>query len=324
MGQKLVLLVNLGSPEQLSVAAIRKFLRSFLSDQRVVGLPRLLWYPILYGIILPLRSKKLLHKYQQIWLENDCAPLIHYTKEQARLLQEHLRATDDTARVGYAFCYGAEDIKAQLVKYSAEQAISELVVVPLYPQYSSSTTAAVFDQISHYYQKSYSVPKIKFINSFADHSLYIQALANQVREHWASNGRGDRLVVSFHSLPVKLVENGDSYVEECKLTYQLLCQALELEPEVEAKLCFQSKFGRAEWVGPATDATLNVLAMAEIATVDVICPGFVSDCLETLEEIAIQNRELYISRGGRELRYIPCLNASSELTIVLNKIIQEG
>lgn len=323
MSQRLVLLVNLGSPEQLSVGAIRKFLRLFLSDKRVVGLPRLLWYPILYGIILPLRSKKLLHKYQQIWLKEDCAPLIHYTKEQARLLQEHLQASDDTTRVGYAFCYGSEDIKAQLAKYSAEQTISELVVVPLYPQYSSSTTAAVFDQITHYFQKSYSIPQIKFINSFATHPLYIQTLANQVRGHWANNGRGDRLVVSFHSIPVKLVENGDSYVEECKLTYQLLCQALELEPEVEAKLCFQSKFGRAEWVGPATDATLNILATAEIATVDVICPGFVSDCLETLEEVALQYRELFISRGGRELRYIPCLNASNELTKILNRL-QEG
>lgn len=324
MKQKLILLVNLGSPEQLSVGAIRKFLRSFLSDKRVVGLSRLLWYPILYGIILPLRSQKLLHKYEQIWLKEDRAPLIHYTKEQAKLLQEHLQMLGDTTRVGYAFCYGSENISAQLAKYSAEQKISELVVIPLYPQYSSSTTAAVFDQVSRYFQKSYFIPKIKFINSFAGHPLYIQALASKVREHWTNNGRADKLVVSFHSIPVKLVENGDNYIEECHLTYQLLCQELGLNPDVEAKLCFQSKFGRAKWVEPATDATLGILARAEVATVDVICPGFVSDCLETLEEVAIQYRELFVSCGGRELRYIPCLNSSSELAIVLNKIIQES
>ena len=312
--KKLILLVNLGSPEGLSVGAIRNFLRQFLSDQRVVGLPKLLWYPILYGIILPIRAKKLLHKYAQIWLKDHGTPLSYYTQCQAEKLQTLVKSN---GVVDYAFCYGSRSIAAQLSKLDQEHRFSELVVLPLYPQYSSSTTAAVFDQVSEYYRRAYYVPRINFINSFATNSDYIAALANQVREQWLLTGRSDKLMVSFHSVPVKLVESGDSYIQECQATYHLLCQELGLSIENDAVLCFQSKFGKAKWVEPATDFVIKELATNGVKSLDVICPGFVSDCLETLEEVAIQYHDLFIQCGGTKLNYIPCLNDSPNLIKVL-------
>lgn len=312
--KKLILLVNLGSPEDLNVGAIRNFLRQFLSDQRVVGLPKLLWYPILYGIILPIRAKKLLHKYAQIWLKEHGTPLSYYTRCQAEKLQV---LVSNNCVVDYAFCYGSRSIAAQLAKLSQEHSFNELAVLPLYPQYSSSTTAAVFDQISEYYSQAYYIPKINFINSFATNPAYIAALASQVREQWLLAGQSDKLMVSFHSVPVKLVESGDSYIQECQATYHLLCQELGLSAEDDAVLCFQSKFGKAQWVEPATDVVIKELATNGVKTLDVICPGFVSDCLETLEEVAIQYHDLFIQSGGVNLNYIPCLNDNPNLIKVL-------
>ena len=312
--KKLILLVNLGSPEDLSAGAIRNFLRQFLSDQRVVGLPKLLWYPILYGIILPIRAKKLLHKYAQIWLKEHGTPLSHYTHCQAEKLQA---LVSNDCIVDYAFCYGSRSIASQLSNLGKEHSFNELVVLPLYPQYSSSTTAAVFDQVSEYYRQAYYIPRINFINSFAANSDYITALANQVREQWLLAGRSNKLMVSFHSVPVKLVESGDSYIKECQATYHLLCQELGISTKNDAVLCFQSKFGKAKWVEPATDVVIKELAANGVKTLDVICPGFVSDCLETLEEVAIQYHDLFIQCGGTKLNYIRCLNDSPNLIKVL-------
>ncbi len=317
--KKLVLLVNLGSPETLSVGAIRNFLRQFLSDQRVVGLPKLLWYPILYGIILPIRAKKLLHKYAQIWLKDHGTPLSYYTRCQAESLQ---KLVGSKYVVDYAFCYGSRSIAARLNELSETHRFSDLTIIPLYPQYSSSTTAAVFDQVSDYYRQAYFVPRINFVNSFATHPAYITALANQVRNQWNKNERGDKLMVSFHSIPVKLVESGDSYIQECSATYQLLCQELGINAETDAVLCFQSKFGKAKWVEPATEAVTKELAANGVKTLDVICPGFVSDCLETLEEVAIQYHDLFIQSGGTKLNYIPCLNDNQDLIKILSDLSQ--
>lgn len=310
---KLILLVNLGSPEELSTISIRKFLRSFLSDQRVVGLPRLFWYPILFGIILPLRVKKLLHKYQQIWHSSNKSPLTYYTQQQALLLQEN---TD--ALVEYAFCYGENTVHEQLTKLEQQYLFKNIQVIPLYPQYSSSTTAAVFDQIYKYYKTKYFIPSINFVNGFADNRDYILALADSIRKHWQQYGVANKLVVSFHSVPVKLIANGDIYKQECETTFKLLCQELNLSEDM-AILCYQSKFGKAKWVEPATDVVIKSIA-ANTQVCDVICPGFVSDCLETLEEVAMMYRDLFKQYGGSELRYIPCLNDSSELINVLAKI----
>jgi len=314
--QKLVLLVNLGSPEELSVSAIRKFLSEFLSDKRVVGLSRLIWYPILFGVILPFRARKLLHSYQKIWLETDSSPLTHYTKLQAQQLQHYL---GESVYVDYAFTYGSRSISAVLSQ-KAYKNCKNLIVIPLYPQYSSSTTASVYDQLARFYADQYFIPKLKFINSFAGNTNYIKALADTVRQHWTKHGRAQKLIVSFHSIPLKLIYMGDSYLEECQLTYHLLCNELNLVPDVDAKLTFQSKFGKAKWLEPATASTVTLLAKALVESLDVICPGFISDCLETLEEIAIQNRELFINSGGKQLNYICCLNDSIACTEMLAQL----
>jgi ferrochelatase len=294
--QKLILLVNLGSPAQLNVGAIRQFLRKFLADRRVVGLPKILWYPILYGIILPLRAPKLLHKYQKIWLDElNKSPLSHYTQLQAQQMAQLLNA-DDYA-VDYAFCYGERNLIEQLAKYNNTE-LNQLTIIPLYPQYSSSTTAAVFDQLANYYKTSYHIPQIKFIRSYATNQLYIKMIAQQIKDHWQDHGMAERLMFSFHSIPVSLVNNGDSYIAECQQTYQLVCQELDICPQTKAVLCYQSKFGKAKWVEPATEQVIQDLAYNSVTTLDVICPGFVSDCLETLEEVAIQYRELFINNGG--------------------------
>lgn len=316
--RKLVLLVNLGSPDELSVVAIRKFLRIFLSDQRVVGLPKLLWYPILYGIILPIRAKKLLHKYQQIWHSSNSSPLVYYTQEQSRLLQEKIA---NGYAVDYAFSYGSTSI-AEVLNQEKYKHLESLIVIPLYPQFSSSTTASVFDQLAKYYRAKYFIPEIRLINSFYNNPVYIKAIADKIRQHWELNGRAERLLVSFHSVPVALIEKGDSYFEECKLTYFLLCKELEINPEVNAKLSFQSKFGRAKWIEPATSDVVELFAKSQIKTVDVVCPGFMSDCLETLEEIAIMNKEIFIANGGQDLRYISCLNDNPVVADILNELIR--
>lgn len=317
--KQLVLLVNLGSPAQLSVAAIRVFLRDFLSDKRVVGLPRWLWYPILYGIILPIRAKKLLHKYKLIWRDDGLSPLSYYTKCQAEKLAV---CCDGNTVVDYAFCYGDNTIKERLMHLEAQYHFDSLVVIPLYPQYSSSTSAVVFDQVTNYYSRKYYIPSISYVTSFADHAAYIQLLANSVRHHWDINGRADKLLLSFHSIPVALVDSGDTYVAECELTRELLCKSLGLTPS-DVLIAYQSKFGRAKWVEPATDAVIKQLAKST-SSIDVICPGFVSDCLETLEEVAIQYRDLYISHGGQKLCYIPCINDNPTFGGVLSELIKQN
>lgn len=312
---KLILLVNLGSPQRFEVKAIRAFLREFLSDQRVVGLPRWLWFPILYGIILPIRAKKLLHKYAQIWHSSGVSPLVFYTQRQVDLLTKYAKSDDI---VDYAFCYGNNSITNKLTQLEKKYTFSKLIIIPLYPQYSSSTSASVFDQISNFYIKRYYIPHIEYINSFASNELYIKALANSVQAHWQKHGKGDKLLLSFHSIPVKLVNNGDTYVDECMQTKDMLSKELGLTDN-EIMVSFQSKFGKAEWVTPATDVVIKELATIT-QNIDVICPGFVSDCLETLEEVAISYRELYKINGGNELRYIDCLNDNEDLVKILAQL----
>ncbi len=316
--KKLILLVNLGSPEALDVKSIKNFLKVFLSDKRVVNLPRYLWYPILYGIILPIRSKKLLHKYQQIWLDGKGMPLSYYTQQQALQLQQEFDNSDTV--VDYAFCYGSRTIRERLTHFEASFTIDELIVLPLYPQYSSSTTAPVFDQLSAYYTDKYQIPQIKFINSFAVNRQYIKILADNVRKYWIES-QETKLVVSFHSVPVDLIDNGDSYVKECESTYLALCIELGLDPKLNALLCYQSKFGKAKWVEPATDNTIKSLALSGCKNIVVVCPGFVSDCLETLEEVSQEYRDLFLNNGGKKFGYVPCFNDSFEFINVLKKII---
>jgi ferrochelatase len=300
-----VLLVNLGTPDEPTPKALRRYLKQFLSDPRVVEIPRLIWWPILNGIILNTRPAKSAKKYASIW-SKEGSPLRVHTERQARLLKGYLGHAGKPALVEYAMRYGQPSIAMMLDKLLAEGAI-RIVVVPLYPQYAASSTASVFDAVATWIKVTRNVPELRFVRSFPDHPGYIAALAASVREHWRLNQRAEKLVMSFHGIPQRSVDQGDPYCDECQTTGRLLAEALQLKPN-EYVITFQSRFGAAEWLQPYTQPTLEKLAREGTASVDVICPGFVGDCLETLEEIAMECRDAFIAKGGREFRYIPCLN----------------
>lgn len=313
--KKLILLVNLGSPEELSIRGIKKFLALFLSDKRVIGLPRILWYPILYGIILPFRSKKLLHLYANLWHKSNKSPLIYYTEEQARILSDQQKS--DTL-VMHAFSYSNPKIEDVLSKMHVKYDITYLKVIPLYPQFSSTTTSSVFDKVASFYKDKYYLPHIDFVRDFHKDDSYIELVANKIKESWNKSGRGDKLVLSYHSLPVSLIQKGDSYFEECLATSELIVKKLGLNIE-QYIVTFQSKFGKQEWLTPATFLELINLAKKGIS-IDIVCPGFVSDCLETLEEINVTNRQVFMDNGGKNYNYIPCLNDDVEFIQCLAQI----
>ena len=312
LSKNVILLVNLGSPNSLSISSIRKFLRAFLSDKRVLNLPKILWYPILYGIILTFRAKRLLKQYTKIWLF-DNSPLIHYTDIQASKLSSkgHI--------VKYAFSYANPSINDVLSEIHHTIAPDKLTIVPMYPQFSSTTTLPVFDSISKFYKDKYYIPEIKFVSEFATNSLYIEALCKTISESWQKNGKSQKLVFSYHGLPLDIIKRGDAYFKQCKLTTKLVITQLGLT-ENEYIMVFQSRFGAQKWLSPATNITLAALACDGVTSVDIICPGFVSDCLETLEEIAILNKEVFLNAGGVSYNYIPCLNDSNDFIKVLNSL----
>jgi protoporphyrin/coproporphyrin ferrochelatase len=289
-----VLLVNLGTPAAPTAQAVQSYLAEFLSDPRVVELPRFLWLPILHGIVLRSRPKRSAKKYAQIWTAEG-SPLAVHTARQASLLQAAL----PEMRVEYAMRYGEPTIAAALQRLAA---CTDLQVVPLYPQYSRPTTESVRDVLPR---------GTRMIESFHDHPAYIGAVAANVRRHWEEHGRAEMLLMSFHGLPQRSVDRGDPYEKQCGETGRLLATALGLG-DTAWKLTFQSRFGAARWLQPYTQPTLVGLARAGCRRVDVVCPGFVSDCLETLEELGIEARRSFLAAGGAELRLIPCLNESPE------------
>ncbi len=287
-----VLLVNLGTPSAPTAQAVRSYLAEFLSDPRVVELPRIVWLPILHGIVLRTRPKRSAAKYASIWTPEG-SPLAVHTARQAHLL----RAALPEVQVEHAMRYGEPRIESALQKVAA---CANLVVLPLYPQYSRSTTESVRDRLPN---------GTRMIESFHDHPAYVGAVADSVRRHWDAHGRAETLVMSFHGLPRRSIERGDPYEEQCRETARLLASALELG-DAQWKLTFQSRFGAAEWLQPYTQPTLVDLARAGTRRVDVVCPGFVSDCLETLEELGIEALRAFREAGGPELRLVPCLNES--------------
>ncbi|MCK2088460.1 ferrochelatase [Thauera aromatica] len=304
-----VLLVNLGTPAAPTPAAVRPYLKQFLSDPRVVEIPRLLWWPILNGIILNTRPAASAKKYASIWMDEG-SPLLVHTLRQAGLLTRHLAdAGHDGLDIRYAMRYGAPSIPTTLNAMRA-RGCTRILVLPLYPQFSASTTATVFDEVAHCLQHWRNPPELRFVRDFHDHPGYIAALADNVRRHWVAHGHPDRLVLSFHGLPRRTLELGDPYHCECRTTARLLSEALELEPD-RVLVCFQSRFGKARWLEPYTQPTLEALATQGVGRVDVMCPGFVSDCLETLEEIAIECKEAFLGKGGKAFHYIACLNEES-------------
>lgn len=292
-----VLLVNLGTPTAPTAAAVRRYLGEFLSDPFVVQIPRLLWWPLLHGVILPLRSARVAKKYAEIWLPGG-SPLAVHTRALAAAVQSRMPG----ARVLHAMRYGEPSIDARL-RALREAGVRRVVVLPLYPQYSSTTTGTVDARVA----RAADAPPARVIQDYATDPGWVAAVAASVRAHWQAHGRGETLMLSYHGVPQRLVDGGDPYAAQCEASTAAIVQALALAPG-EYVMTYQSRFGRERWLGPATDDTLGELARKGVRGVDVVCPGFAADCLETLEEIAMQNAELFVGQGGERLSYIPCLN----------------
>jgi ferrochelatase len=301
-----VLLVNLGTPEAPTAAALRPYLKQFLSDPRVIEVPRVVWWPILHGLVLTSRPRKSAQKYAKIWTAEG-SPLKVHTERQANLLRARLEAALRLPMVvAWAMRYGTPPVEQALAELKA-QGCDRVLVVPLYPQYAASSTGSTYDAVLAAAARMRNVPELRLVKHFHDHPGYIDALAGSVRDYWMANGRPDRLVMSFHGVPRFTLERGDPYHCECQKTGRLLAEALSLQPG-QYLITFQSRFGRAEWLKPYTQDTLEALGREQMRRVDVVCPGFVADCLETLEEIAIENKTAFLSSGGGEFHYIPCLN----------------
>lgn len=300
-----VLYCNLGTPDSPSTTDVRRFLAEFLSDARVVEIPRLLWLMLLHGIILRVRPAKSAAKYASIWMAEG-SPLKVWTERQSRSLQHWMDRQAQQVRVAYAMRYGSQSIAEQLDALKAE-GVTRVLVVPAYPQYSATTTASLFDAVYTWAAKVRNLPELRFVNHYHDHPAYIDALALSIERHWQTHGRPEQLVMSFHGVPERTLHLGDPYHCECFKTARLLAERLQL-PRDQVKVTFQSRLGRAKWLEPYTEPTLIALAQAGTRRVDVVCPGFTSDCLETLEEINMEAREAFLHAGGQEFHYIPCLN----------------
>ena len=314
-----VLLVNLGTPEAPTAAALRRYLKQFLWDPRVVEIPRPVWWLILNGIILNTRPAKSAAKYAKIWLA-DGSPLKVHTERQAKLLKGWLgeSGSPDLA-VAWAMRYGQPSIASVLDRFK-QDGVERVLVVPAYPQYAASSTASVMDDVADWIKRSRNPLEFRFIKHFHDHPGYIAALAASVREHWVARGRPDKLVMSFHGLPRRSLDLGDPYYCECQKTGRLLAEALGLTEE-DYLITFQSRFGKAEWLQPYTQATLEKLGREGTGRVDAICPGFVADCLETLEEIAMECKESFLESGGKEFHYIPCVNERPDWMNALRDLV---
>lgn len=301
-----VLLVNLGTPEAPTRAAVRHYLKEFLSDPRVIEFPRWLWWLVLHGIILNVRPARTAKAYGDVWTA-DGSPLLRISERQAQGLQQLLDAEAVAPiKVALGMRYGKPSVRQALRGLHAQQ-IERLLVIPLYPQYSASTTASVFDAVMDELKTWRWVPALRWLNAYHDDPAYIRAIADKIRAHWCAHTRAEHLLFSFHGLPRRYLLAGDPYHCQCHKSARLVAQELALA-EADWTIAFQSRFGREEWLRPYTDETLKEIARRGVSSVDVVCPGFAADCLETLEEIDKQNRRLYLEAGGKVFNYIPCLN----------------
>ena len=317
-----VVLVNLGTPDAPTAPALRRYLKEFLSDPRVVEIPKPIWWLILNGIILNVRPKKSAAKYASVWMPEG-SPLRVHTERQATLLKGLLGQRGHHLTVTSAMRYGSPSIRSVLAHLKAEGA-SRILLVPMYPHYSASTTATVIDEAGAWLQQTRNQPEMRFVRNFHDDDGYLTALEKSVRKHWQATGAlgdNDRLLISFHGLPKRSLDLGDPYFCECHKTGRLLAERLNLKPD-QYQICFQSRFGKAEWLQPYTAPTLHDWGSKGIHRVDVICPGFVADCLETLEEIAQEGRDDFLAAGGKEYHYIPALNEDDAWIRALADIVE--
>lgn len=319
-----ILLVNLGTPDQPDTVSVRRYLAEFLSDPRIVESPRWLWKMILHGVILRIRPRRSAKAYRSIWQDQGSPLLIHSRQQLAKLKTSLAHRFSSKTTIALAMRYGQPSIASGLDEL-AQQGVTRLLILPLYPQYSATTTASIFDEVSTQLQKRRFVPELRFINHYVREQGYIQALANTVQQHWDNHGRADKLLLSFHGLPKRYVDAGDPYAMECQTTADLLAEALSLKTN-EWELSFQSRMGREEWLQPYCVERLEQLPGEGVKSVDVICPGFSADCLETLEEIDCENRNVFLKAGGQSYSYIPALNDTEQhiefLTDLLGKHLQ--
>ena len=316
-----ILLVNLGTPDEPKRASLRRYLGEFLSDKRVVEIPRLVWLPILYGLILTRRPSKSAELYKSIWMPEG-SPLMVYSIQQQEALQKEMAIRfRGPVKIELAMRYGKPSIKDGLNSLK-KQGARRILVFPLYPQYSATTTATTYDKVFNILKKWRWIPELRFVGQYHDEQSYIEALARSVESHWKENERGDCLLMSFHGLPKRNLQLGDPYFCQCHKTGRLLARRLNLKDN-EWQLTFQSRFGKAEWLQPYTDQTLQSLPDQGIKKLDVICPGFPADCLETLEEIGVENRDYFLKAGGESYQYIPALNASKDHIHALADVIQK-
>ncbi len=309
-----VLLVNLGTPDEPTAPAVKRFLSQFLHDHRVVDKTRWLWCPILHGVILPVRAPKVARLYESVWME-DGSPLMVYSKRQAKKLAEQLEMP-----VELGMTYGNPSLHSGF-EALLSQGVEEVIVLPLYPQYSGTTTAAVSDGITKAFKKLPTIPSFSLIRDYHDHPMYIEALAQSVTAYWAKHGQGDYLLCSYHGIPQRYADNGDIYPDHCATTTRLLGEALGLKEE-QIGMTYQSRFGREAWLTPYTDKTLEALPGKGIKKVDIMTPAFSSDCLETLEEIAGENREIFLKAGGEAFHYIPCLNDDDSHIAMMAELVR--
>ncbi|MBV1930898.1 MAG: ferrochelatase [Porticoccaceae bacterium] len=325
-----VILVNLGTPESPTAASVRRFLREFLSDPRVIDAPRLPWKILLNTIILPLRSRKVARAYASIWTEQG-SPLRKYSQGLAEglcqspqlghqgIAQSTVENSGPVIEIVWAMTYGEPSIESE-IEGMLGRGIDKILVLPLYPQFSSTTTGAVYDRLQSINKTRRNIPDIRCVHDYHDEPFYIEALASSVTEHWHTTGKKQKLLMSFHGLPESYVDKGDPYIDQCKKTACLLAEQLELNVD-EWAYSFQSRFGPANWVKPYTDETLVSWAQDDVQNVDVICPSFATDCLETLEEVGLQYRDLFRQSGGAELLLMPCLNSTSRHITLLEELI---
>jgi len=316
-----VLLVNLGTPDEPTPGAVRRYLREFLWDPRVVEIPRLPWWLILNFLVLPLRPGKVAKKYAKVWMP-DGSPLRVFTNRQAQILKGSLgERMGRLVPVAVGMRYGKPSI-AQALQELRDAGCERLLVIPLYPQYAASTTASVEDALEKAMRKWKPAGGVEVVQDFHDHPAYVKAIAKNVNDYWMKHGRPDRLLMSFHGLPKRNVERGDPYYDHCKKSAELIAAELGWNDR-RTIMTFQSRFGAQEWLQPYTDRTLAAMGAEGVGRVDVICPGFAADCLETLEEIAMEGRATFKAAGGKEFNYIPTTNDSKPWITALTILAME-
>ncbi len=316
-----ILLTNLGTPDAPTTPALRRYLKQFLWDPRVVEVPRPLWWLILHGVILTIRPPRSARAYRSVWTERG-SPLLFHTQDQCEAIRADLKGRyGDDVVVEFAMRYGNPSITSALQKLE-DQGVRKLLVLPLYPQYSGATTASTFDAIAQDFMKRRWLPELRFINHYHDFGPYIDAMARHIEAYREQHGRAERLLFSYHGVPKKYLLRGDPYHCECFKTSRLLAERLGLQ-EGEYMTTFQSRFGREEWLKPYTDHTLQALPGDGVKSVQVFCPGFAADCLETIEEIGEENRDYFLEAGGDSYQYIPCLNAQRDHISALTALLEQ-